>query len=272
VVLGSEARAEQTLATDQDNALIFADPDADQADAVADYFQRLGVWICDSLDQIGYRHCDGGIMAKNPQWNQPLAEWKRYVDIWMAEPDAQALSHAKIFFDHRCIYGDEALVEAWWAHITEMLDTRPAFLTHMARNILQYKPPVDLLGRIVTGQSEEGVHTFDIKAAMLPIVNFARLYALQHHVAEANTYDRLEQLTALDVVQAATTREITEAYTHLMQLRFRHQVARLKAAQPPDNAIDPSALSQIDLGILKLTFSQISTIQKKVSFDFRGAA
>lgn len=130
---------------------------------------------------------------------------------------------------------------------------------------------MDLFGRIVTGAKGEGAHTFDIKAAMVPIVDFARLYALKCGLNEANTFDRLEQLYNLDVLQAQTYREIVEGYTHLMRLRYRHQVAWLKVDQPPDNAIDPSTLTHIEIGIPKNTFSQISTIQKKVSFDFRGA-
>ena len=54
-----------------------------------------------------------------------------------------------------------------------------------------------------------------------------------------------------------------------MRLRYRHQVDMLKMGREPDNSIDPRTLTQIEIGILKNTFSRISMIQKKVSYDFR---
>ncbi len=269
VALGSEAREEQTLATDQDNALIYEDADSED---VAAYFLRFGQVVCDGLDQVGYRHCKGEAMAKNPRWNQPLQKWKEYVAEWMAEPDGEALAHCRVFFDHRCIYGDSALVSEWWQYIAQSLVRRPAFLSYLALDTLHYKPPIGLFGKIVTGSSGEAPHTFNIKEAMLPIVNFARLYALQHQLEEANTFSRLERLSQLGVLQEESAREVYQAYGHLMQLRYRHQVEMLRAGHTPDNSIDPRSLTQIEIGMLKLTFSQISMIQKKVSFEFRGTA
>lgn len=268
IALGSEARQEQTLATDQDNALLYTDPPLD-APPVAEYFLRLGEWVCDGLARVGYRYCQGNVMAKNPQWNQPLAQWQRYVAEWIAEPDGHALARCNVFLDHRCIYGDAALMSAWWAHISARLTAHPAFFAYMARSTLTYKPPLDLFGRIVTGAAGEAPHTFNIKEAMLPIVNFARLYALQRHLEETNTFDRLARLAELGVLQEDSYRGVSQAYSHLMQLRYRHQVELLKAGREPDNAIAPKALSQIEVGILKNTFAQISLLQKKVGFDFR---
>jgi PAS domain S-box-containing protein len=268
IALGSEARQEQTLATDQDNALIYADPPP-KATGVAEYFLTFGEQVCDALDRIGYQHCKGDTMAKNPRWNQPLRRWKQYVAEWIAEPDEQALAHCHIFLDHRHIYGDRSLVNAWWEHIAGIVTARRAFLSHMAMKALRYKPPMGRFGRIVTGADGEGPNTFNIKDAMLPIVNFARLYALEHRMEEVNTFSRLERLSSLGVLQEEDYQGIYQAYAHLMRLRYRHQVDMLKMGREPDNSIDPRTLTQIEIGILKNTFSRISMIQKKVSYDFR---
>jgi PAS domain S-box-containing protein len=272
VALGSEAREEQTLATDQDNALIYEDLPPASASDVAQYFARFGELVCDGLDQIGYRHCQGGLMAKNPRWNQPLQQWNAYFSEWMAEPDTQALTHFNVFFDHRCLYGDRSLVDEWWHQILAILAARPAFLTHMALNTLQYKPPIGLFGRIVTGSAGEAPNTFSIKEAMHPIVDYARLHALKHRLEETNTFRRLDRLFELGILSEESYRAVSQAYSHLMQVRYRHQIERLKAGLAPDNSIDPQSLTQIEMGMLRLTFSQISAIQKKVSYEFRGAA
>ncbi|MCK7513919.1 MAG: hypothetical protein MZV70_64475 [Desulfobacterales bacterium] len=43
---------------------------------------------------------------------------------------------------------------------------------------------------------------FDIKQAMLPIVDYARVYALKHGVAETNTLERLQLLMQKGVISS----------------------------------------------------------------------
>ncbi len=271
LALGSEAREEQTLATDQDNALVYEDAAADSRDART-YFLKLGELVCDALDRIGYRHCRGDTMAKNPRWNQPLERWKQYFTGWVAEPDRQALAHCNVFFDRRCIYGDSSLHGEIRRHVDRAVAAHPAFFSHLALATVQYRPPVGFFGKIVTGASGEPAHTFNIKDAMVPIVNFARLYALKHHLEETNTHERLEQLNALGVLQDESYRALSQAYDHLMQLRYRHQADLSRSGRPADNSIDPRRLTQLEVGLLKTTFSQIAVIQKKVGYEFRATA
>ncbi len=79
MVLGSEGRYEQTLRTDQDNALIYRDPPPEKAEIARNYFQALGTEVCDTLNDVGYTWCQGGIMAKNPEWNKPVSRLERNV-------------------------------------------------------------------------------------------------------------------------------------------------------------------------------------------------
>ena len=268
IALGSEARKEQTLATDQDNALIYEDQ-SEQDEEARRYFSRFGELVCDRLNQAGYRYCEGENMARNPRWNQPLCRWKQYFHDWIREPDEQALARCNVFFDCRCIYGDQTLLDELWEEIGVAQEAHPGFLSHMALNTLNYRPPVGLFGKIVTRHAGEARHTFSVKEAMLPVSNFARLYALRHHLEETNTFERLEQLHSDGILPDDGYRAISQTYGYLMQLRFRRQVDRLKAGLPADNSLDPGSLTEIETATLKNTFSQISLIQKKVGYDFR---
>ncbi|TVR68000.1 MAG: PAS domain S-box protein [Spirochaetaceae bacterium] len=296
VALGSEAREEQTLVTDQDNAIIYqprgggsgcdapgdnahagggtgaADGSGDASEVCAAYFLRLGELVCRGLEQVGYPLCEGEAMARDARWNRTLEDWKRSFTGWIVEPDGTALAHCNVFFDLRCIHGDRSLVRELWQHVDRQLEQNPAFFSHMALNTLHYKPPIGLFGQIVTTSSGEGANTFDIKGAMLPIVNFARLYALRNHLSETNTFDRLEQLHALGVLKEESFRGTLQAYDYLMRLRYRHQVGLIREGKEPNNLVDPRALTQIESGTVKNTLSRIHAIQKKVSYDFRGTA
>ncbi len=272
VALGSEGREEQTLATDQDNAIIYEDPQGDLDRDVSAYFHALGERVCEWLDRAGYAYCPGDMMARNPQWNQPLSRWKEAFARWIMEPEEKELLKFNIFFDFRCIHGDPSLTRDLRDHVQQVLGRQPAFFLHMADHSLHYRPPIGLFGQIVTGGAGASPNTFSVKEAMLPIVNFARLYALQNGIEDTNTLDRLNELHVRGVLRQDNHAAIHQAYGYLMQLRYKHQVDLLREGRPPDNEIDPKALTQIELSMLKQTFSQISMIQKKVSFDFKGAA
>ena len=67
LVFGSEARREQTLRTDQDNGLVYADPPPELASKAAEYFARLADEAIAGLIAVGFPPCPGGAMATNPR-------------------------------------------------------------------------------------------------------------------------------------------------------------------------------------------------------------
>jgi PAS domain S-box-containing protein len=275
VALGSEARQEQTLATDQDNAIIYQtaadDPDKPPVgQPVADYYLALGSFVCEGLAQAGYRPCRGGNMASNPLWNQPLSVWQGYFSDWFREPDGNALSHCKVFFDWRFIHGDATLTQTLRRHINLAVADQPSVLAHLALDAMRYKPPVGLFGRIITDSAAGRSDTFDIKEAVLPFVDYARLHALKHGLEETNTSRRLQALCNRGVIQEADYRETAQAGSYLLGLRLRHQISLIKDGNMADNCINPDTLTGLEVGMLKHIFARISTIQKSMSLEFQA--
>jgi len=273
MALGSEGREEQTLVTDQDNAIIYEDiTDPQQAQKARDYFLKLGERVNRWLDQCGYTLCKGDAMARNPKWCQPLSGWKRHFHGWINAAEPQDLLEVNIFFDFRCVYGKKELTSQLRVYIDELLKERPVFFQFIARNALLYKPPIGFFGKIVVGASGENPSTFDIKESIKPIINFARLYALRYNVEETNTQERLYRLFVGDVLTKASYEEMVKVYDYLMQMRFRHQALALNENRKPDNFINPKLLTDIEHTLLKNMFSQINNFQKRLSYDFTGTA
>src|SRR5690606_36650212 len=109
MVMGSMARDEQLIVTDQDNALVLDDSfDPAQHD---DYFLRLATFVSDGLAACGYSYCKGDIMATNRRWRQPLSVWKGYFREWMERPDPRALLNSNIFFDLESVTGQADFIE-----------------------------------------------------------------------------------------------------------------------------------------------------------------
>lgn len=270
MVMGSEGRMEQTLKTDQDNAIVYKDPEEGDAQQMGAYFLALGDKVCSWLDTVGYSLCKGEVMASNPQWCQPLSKWKSYFHRWTRRSTETDLLHSAIIFDFRFAYGQHGLVDALKGILFEKLDGWSRFFRDLTLNAQRFRPPISVFNNIVV--ESKGAHRskFDLKYAMTPIVDFARIFALHHNIAATNTRQRLSKLHQLDVLDQATLREITRCYAHLMQFRLKCQFEALGAGQAPTNHLNPDQLSPMEQNRLKLIFKHIKRYQLRLKMDFTG--
>lgn len=269
LLLGSEGRREQTLKTDQDNAIVFEDvPESDESD-VRKYFLELGGMVCDWLNEIGQTYCEFDIMAKNPTWCQPLSRWKKYHRKWIESDDPERLLKAGIFFDFRLGYGNQELVESLHLSLFKQLKEWPGFLRHMAQNIMHIKPPLSFFGNFVLEEKGERKGGLDIKSAMRIAVDFARIYALQGELRETNTIKRLDSVFQQGLIDKETLDNLVHAYEYLMHQRLKHQAIIVsETGRPPDNYVQPERLTHIERQALKEAFKRIRAAQGKLRLDF----
>ncbi len=271
IALGSEGRMEQTLSTDQDNAIIFEDVPENQQVETSKYFNRIGQKVNEWLNEIGYRYCPGEIMAGNERWCQPLEKWKKYFTGWIHDANPQDLLEVTIFFDIRVIYGDESLGEEIKTHINQSTENKPVFFYHLAQFVTRYKPPLNIFGNIVTSGHAEELFV-DIKKNLIPIVGFARIYSLFHQIDQTNTIRRLEGMVKKGIIDKSMHDEIEQAYHFLMALRFKFQAGALLDNKEPGNRVEFLKLTDIEKSTMKKVFSSFSNLQVKLTFDFKGGA
>ncbi|MGD9367137.1 MAG: putative nucleotidyltransferase substrate binding domain-containing protein [Desulfobacteraceae bacterium] len=273
MILGSEGRGEQTLKTDQDNAIVFDDVSEAELTEVTSFFLEVGRRACKLLDQAGYDYCEGEVMAQNPNWCQPLSTWMNYFLQWIHAAEAEDLLQASIFFDFRCGYGDEQLIESLKDHLRGSIARWSGFLRYMTENALYFKPPLGFFRNFVVESKGEHRDALDIKSAMTPIVDFARVYALKNGITATNTMDRLHQLRVMKILTQEEYDEMEKAYSFLMQLRLtRHVTAAMDQKKSPDNFINPKRLTRIEQTMLKEIFKRIEKFQSKMNFEFIGIA
>ena len=271
MIMGSEGRHEQTLKTDQDNAIVYEDVDKKDEPAVREYFLKFGEKACTLLDQAGFEFCTGGVMAQNPKWCQPLSTWKAYFSAWIHAAEPEDLLQASIFFDFRHGFGATALIDALRRHLFDSLEGWSGFFRHLTENALHFKPPIGFFRNFVVESKGEHRSALDIKSAMTPIVDFARIYALKHKIEETNTLERLSHLQLKKAITAPEFDELEKAYSFLMQLRFARQVtAVIDEKTAPNNYINPKKLTSIEQKMLKEIFKRIEKFQTKLEFEFTG--
>ncbi len=267
LALGSQGREEMTLSSDQDNAIVYTAPDEESRLRAEAYLPELGRYVCSWLARAGYSYCRGEVMAQNPQWCQPLTVWKKYFSKWIQHAEAQQLLEFTIFFDFTAVCGDAEIARELRQHVNTTALAHPAFYPQFAQDSLQFKPPTRLFGRII-GNEQPG--QLDLKDAMIPIISFARLYALRQQVDANNTLDRLKALAEVDILPETSARELAESYDFLLRLRLRQQTETQTAGQIPDNTINLRRLSHAEQMLLNQSFAQIIAVQKRISYDFLG--
>ncbi len=269
--LGSNARHEMTLFSDQDNALVFADVPAERLPEVRRQFLMLADDVCAKLKQAGYPYCPGGIMAANPKWCLSLSEWKKHFKKWILEATPQTILEVNVFFDVRCAHGDRELVRELRDHVAAMTKQNPEFFIHYAKNCLGYKAPLGLLGRIRTEKHGER-KTINVKECIKPIETFARIYALKHGVPAPGTLERLTGLHEAGALKDDTFREIAYAFDYLWQLRFFNQIDATAELCADSDELDIETLTDIERDNLQTVLSKIPLFQTCLSYDFLGVA
>lgn len=273
MVLGSEGRKEQTLKTDQDNAIIYEDKANEHREEVREYFLKFATQVSDDLNTIGFSYCTGGYMAQNPKWTHSLSHWKKNYESWMHESVPETVMQISTFFDCRYIYGDDTIIKELEVFLNEQLESPMERLFHfMAKNALQYEPPLTPFFKNIQTFKVDKKEVFDIKKAMTPIVDLVRVYALKNRIFEANTGERLKALKDKQVFNAEDATELLQSYYYLMGLRLKSQSQQImQEHMPPDNYIMPQKLSKIDQLTLKEIFKTIQNFQLRISMQFTGS-
>lgn len=272
LMLGSEGRQEETLKTDQDNALIYEDTLEDAAEQTQTYFNNFSVKVCTALDIAGYSFCKGNVMAMNPEWCKPLSVWKSNFKKWINSGSAQDLLDISIFFDFRSVYGTHKLANQLKKHIIVETKRNPVYLNILAQNTINLKPQVGFWGNILLETAGAPPETVNIKKTIMPIVSFARIYALQNGIDELNTIDRLKKIFDNKDLNSATYNNIKLSFEYLSIKRLQHQVSLIKREANTDNLINTKLLNELDKTIIKKLLSFINGMLVKLGNDFKGVS
>ena len=268
VAFGSEGRGEQTIATDQDNGLVFAsdDPQRDRPAWLA--FARE---VNEGLDACGYPLCKGNVMASNPQCCLTVAEWQQRFEHWMAHGAPQDLLNASIYFDLRGVAGRLQMVEPLRELITARAAALPRFMKQLATNALGWRAPLNWRGAI-DAATVDGRQVIDLKLQGTAIfVDAARIYALAHGIPETGTRARLEAFTRAAGVPAQEGAGWVTGFEFLQSLRLRVQIDAAPgspaAAEP--NRLDLDTLNDVDARVLREALRMARQLQQRLELDYQ---
>ncbi len=263
IAFGSEGRKEQTFKTDQNNAIIYADPASDrQAEEAKRYFGAFTMFVRDGLITCGFPLSSADRMASNPRWRQPLKAWKGHFSTLVSTATPDAVRNTAAFFDFRPLYGEAALSEALHDFLLPFLRDQKVFLGYLANMAVKNTPPVGFLKSFVVEKSGEHKDEFNLRMkGIAPLVDGIRLFALEKGVRETSTLERIEMLRGRHPLVDEYADELEHAFEFLMLLRIHHQFGQISAGAAMDNFINPDRLSNFEKKSLKDVFHLIAKIQ-----------
>ncbi len=266
LALGSEARSEQALSTDQDNALVLDLGDT-PIDAVDPYFERWTTFVNDQLEAAGIPKCRAGVIASNPDWRDSVVTWEYRFGRWMRDPSRMGGAFSGIAFDYRPVAGPfevQPILDA----VIRRAPEEPEFIRHLGRLAVGTRPPTGFTKDAVVESKGKSARTLDVKHGGITIItNIARVRAVMAGLTENRTLRRLHEVTVLGGMQEERRRGLEEAFRLLWQIRLEHQTRQVQAGTLPDDLVEPGSLGPLARQGLKEAFRMIEREQDALAAE-----
>ena len=267
LALGSMARDEQLMVTDQDNAIIL--DNSYNAALHGEYFAKLADFVCDGLAACGYSYCTGDIMASNPEYRKTRAQWEDCFGDWIENPNPQALLNCSIFFDLTGVYGRVKWAEQLNAFILSKAKKNNRFLACLAHNALNRKPPLGFFKDFV--MEKDGRHNNSInlkRRGTAPLADLIRVHALAIGSQSQNSFERLEDIIDAGILPTSKGEDLQHAMELISLVRLRHQSTDIESGIEPDNNIEPESMSDFERRNLKDAFLVLSNAQNFLKYRY----
>jgi|GEM_PF-4191442 len=269
LLLGSGARDEQAIKSDQDHALILIPsqehPDADELSA---YGRAVGELTAAMLSEVGYPLCSGNVMASNPRWRGTVTQWIARLDAYGEHPDWSNIRYLLIASDAMPIAGDGAMAKQMrvmavnhvqyssfirWKIADQVSADRLAFpfSAHFADLGAARKPVFSL---------KQGLYT--------PLVNIVRLWAHSIGSEQLSTFMRIGELEAAQVWNPRLGAEARNALAIALELRLRHHIRQSQSGKELDDELPLADLREPERRRLQNAVRTVRLLQHMSSRRF----
>ncbi len=260
--LGSEGRKEQTLLTDQDNALIFSGPASEQT---FHYFKRFSAQVVEGLNRCGIPKCKGGVMAENPRFFGDVGQWMTRTTGWIQAPVLQEkeLMDTYVFLDFRSVSGDPSIEKELKSHVIRLTRECPSFLTSLAQTIVSIPIPIGFFKNFIVEKSGKHKNRLNLKLyGLVPLITCIKILALHQGATETNTLERIKALNQCKAFSDDQAELLEQAFETFLTLKIRNNLNDIDQGRELSNHIDPAALSTRQKQLLKEAFWTVSQLQK----------
>lgn len=265
--IGSQARKEQLLLTDQDHILIFEDVASDKYRDVKDYFLKLAKKATATLEKVGYPLCPNDHVASNILWCKSLTDWTKQYLSWIKTPGEKSNEISSIFFDYEIAFGESRIEEALTELIFSNVSTGKLFFDYLGNDALRKPAPLSFFKKFNVEEDGPNKDKFDIKTrAMLPLIDGARLFILSLNIRGINnTYLRFKQLAMIDPKHSEIYLNCAEAFQVLSRIKTVEGLKNGNSGQ----YINLEELSKLDREKLKNALAPMKDLEELIKDRFQ---
>jgi CBS domain-containing protein len=267
IVMGSGGRMESFLHPDQDNGIIYETNDEDPKKLDL-YFEELAKDFTKTLDDCDIPFCKGDLMASNPLWRKSLKDWKHQINQFLDNHKPQDMRHIDMLYDFKSVYGKSELAEELRHHLNEKLHEKK-LLKFLYFSEEESDAAIGFFGQFILEKNdEENIGLLNLKhTGTLPLVESIRLYSIKYKVTKTSTFERLDELNKLKVLNDDETDFFKNAHRFMSSILLKNQVERTKQGLTIKNFINPKSLLEREKKVLRIYLKKIRELKQRVRVD-----
>ncbi|MBP6941777.1 MAG: hypothetical protein KBB65_08395 [Syntrophorhabdaceae bacterium] len=291
--LGSEGRDEQTMITDQDNMIIYEEPDKDfmskdlgkrlheefeQRDIkvskdgpgpkqVVDYYYEI---FCrkatNSLHEVGFERCKGNVMPTNEKWRGSTEDWKKRIEdrITYEQGIFEALD-VIILTDARPVKGNVKLLDSLLEYFFKKLTDNKHVMKDFIQSAVLMPSALTFFGGFKTEKEGENKDKFNIKLlGWAPLILAVRMVALVGGIYERNTLRRIQSLRKKNIIKKDMETDLIDAYFTFVRFRIMSQVNYRIDNTKDKNYLKPDMLGPDEQERLRKAMKTVEAFQKYI--------
>jgi CBS domain-containing protein len=291
--LGSEGRDEQTMITDQDNMIIYEEPDKDlisndlgkkwreefeQRDIkvlkdgpgpkqlVDYYYEIFSRKATDSLHEVGFERCKGNVMPTNIKWRGSIGDWKKRIEDRLTYEQGifEALDLI-ILTDARAIKGNTKLLDSLMEYFFKMLTENKHVMKDFIQSAVLMPSALTFFGGFKTEKEGENKDKFNIKLlGWAPLILAVRMTALVGDIYERNTLRRIQLLRKKNIIKKDMESDLMDAYFTFVRFRIMSQVNYRIDNTKDKNYLRPDMLGPDEQERLRKAMKTVEAFQKYI--------
>lgn len=258
LALGSQARKEQLVLSDQDNMIVYEDVAADKHRDVKFYFVQLAKLVISNMELLGYKPCPNEHLASNIKWCKSLSDFTAIYSNCIKSPGENMSDFSGIFFDFEYIFGEIKIKDSLEIAIHQNLANNKIFFDYIGNQLLKLPQPLTFFKKFAVEETGINKDQFNLKEKGLQFyIDAARVFALSYNLKGINsTFLRFKQMAISDAKNAEKYLDFAENYIKLQEFRTKEGILN-----DNDGAfIDTNKLSKIDKEELKKSLMAIDDI------------
>ncbi|HNS14102.1 MAG TPA: putative nucleotidyltransferase substrate binding domain-containing protein [Syntrophorhabdaceae bacterium] len=291
--LGSEGRDEQTMITDQDNMIIYEEPDKDfmskdlgkrlheefeQRDIkvskdgpgpkqIVDYYYEI---FCrkatNSLHEVGFERCKGNVMPTNEKWRGSTEDWKKRIEdrITYEQGIFEALD-VIILTDARSVKGNVKLLDSLLEYFFKKLTDNKHVMKDFIQSAVLMPSALTFFGGFKTEKEGANKDKFNIKLlGWAPLILAVRMVALVGGIYERNTLRRIQSLRKKNIIKKDMETDLVDAYFTFVRFRIMSQVNYRIDNTKDKNYLKPDMLGPDEQERLRKAMKTVEAFQKYI--------